>query len=177
MLAAHRIARLFPGKPAKALVSDSETQKFPRRQEMRFERFPRVCSWLLVAAALIVSSCALFAQETTGGFAGTVKDSTGAVVRDAHVEVTGAALEGSKSLNTDSTGTYHFANLPPGVYTITVTAKGFKVTKREGLNLEVGHLPTVDLTLEIGAAAEIVEVSGQAPVIDVTTNTNQTNLT
>jgi Carboxypeptidase regulatory-like domain len=177
MLAAHRIARLFPGKPAKALVSDSETQKFPRRQEMRFERFPRVCSWLLVAAVLIVTSCALLAQETTGGFAGTVKDSTGAVVRDAHVEVTGAALEGNKSLNTDSTGTYHFANLPPGVYTIMVTAKGFKVTKREGLNLEVGHLPTVDLTLEIGAAAEIVEVSGQAPVIDVTTNTNQTNLT
>ncbi len=144
---------------------------------MRFERFPRICGWLLVAAALIVSSCALFAQETTGGFAGTIKDPTGAVVSGAHVEVTGVALEGSKSLNTDSTGTYHFANLPPGLYTITVTAKGFKVTKREGLNLEVGHLPTVDLTLEVGTAAEVVEVSGQAPVIDVTTNTNSTNLT
>ncbi|HME34196.1 MAG TPA: TonB-dependent receptor [Candidatus Sulfotelmatobacter sp.] len=125
----------------------------------------------------MVTSCALFAQETTGGLAGTVKDATGAVVRDAHVEVTGTALEGSKSLNTDSTGTYHFANLPPGVYTITVTAKGFKVTKREGLNLEVGHLPTVDIALEVGTAAEVVEVSGQAPVIDVTTNTNQTNIT
>src|SRR5271166_1590375 len=177
MFEIHRIARLIPGKPAKPLASDSETQKSPRRQEMRFERFPRVCGWLLVAAVLMVTSCALFAQETTGGLAGTVKDATGAVVRDAHVEVTGTALEGSKSLNTDSTGTYHFANLPPGVYTITVTAKGFKVTKREGLNLEVGHLPTVDIALEVGTAAEVVEVSGQAPVIDVTTNTNQTNIT
>lgn len=144
---------------------------------MRFERFPRICGWLLVAAVLILTSCALFAQETTGGFTGTVKDSTGAVVGGAHVEVTGTSLEGSKSLNTDSTGTYHFANLPPGVYTISVTAKGFKVTKREGLNLETGHLPTVDITLEIGTAAEVVEVSGQAPVIDVTTTANQTNLT
>ncbi len=144
---------------------------------MRFERFPRVCSWLLVAAVLIVTSCALFAQETTGGLTGTVKDGTGAVVSGAHVEVTGAALGGSKSLNTDSSGTYHFANLPPGLYTITVTAKGFKVTKREGLNVEIGHLPSVDLALEVGTAAEVVEVSGAAPLVDVTTNTNQTNLT
>jgi len=144
---------------------------------MRFERFPRICGWLLVAAALIVTSCALFAQETTGGLTGTVKDPTGAVVGGAHVEVAGTALAGNKSLNTDSTGTYHFSNLPPGVYAITVTAKGFKVTKREGLALEVGHLPTVDITLEVGTAAEVVEVSGQAPVIDVTTSTNQTNIT
>ena len=144
---------------------------------MRFERFPRICGWLLVAAALIVSSCALFAQETTGGLAGTVKDSTGAVVSGAHVEVTGSALAGNKSLNTDSTGTFHFSNLPPGLYAITVTAKGFKVTKREGLNLEVGHLPTVDIALEVGTAAEVVEVSGAAPLVDVTTNTNQTNVT
>jgi hypothetical protein len=49
--------------------------------------------------------------------------------------------------------------------------------KREGLEIATGHLPTVDITMEIGAASEVVEVSGQAPVIDVTTNTNQTNVT
>jgi hypothetical protein len=144
---------------------------------MRFERFPRVCSWLLVAAVLIVTSCALLAQETTGGLQGTVKDSSGAVVAGAHVVVKGPALAGDKTADTESTGYYRFANLPPGVYSVEVTAKGFKVTKREGLNVEVGHLPTVDLALEVGTAAEVVEVSGQAPVIDVTTNTNQTNLT
>jgi hypothetical protein len=144
---------------------------------MRFERFPRVCSWLLVAAVLIVTSCALFAQETTGGIQGTVKDSSGAVVSGAHVVVKGPALAGDKTAESESTGYYRFANLPPGIYSIEVTAKGFKLTKREGLNVEVGHLPTVDLALEVGTAAEVVEVSGQAPVIDVTTNANQTNLT
>jgi hypothetical protein len=175
--AAHRIAPLFPGKSAKALVSESDTQKSSRRQEMRFERFPRVCSWLLVAAVLIVTSCALFAQETTGGIQGTVKDSSGAVVAGAHIVVKGPALAGDKTAESESTGYYRFANLPPGIYSVEVTAKGFKVTKRDGLNVEIGHLPTVDLALEIGTAAEVVEVSGQAPVIDVTTNANQTNLT
>ena len=84
---------------------------------------------------------------------------------------------GSKKLETDSTGYYRFANLPPGIYTIVVKAAGFSELKREGIVIEVGHLPTVDLTLAVGAAGTVVEVSGAAPVIDVTTNTNKTNLT
>jgi hypothetical protein len=136
---------------------------------------------LLAVVSLALSSLLLvanvFAQETTGGLQGTVKDATGAVVPSAHVEVTGTSLPGNKALDTDSAGYYRFANLPPGTYVIAVSAKGFKTVKREGVTIEVGHLPTLDLNLEIGAAAEVVEVSGAAPVIDVTTNTNQTNLT
>jgi Carboxypeptidase regulatory-like domain len=130
---------------------------------------------LLLSSLLLVAN--VFAQETTGGLQGTVKDGTGAVVPSAHVEVTGTSLAGNKALDTDSAGYYRFANLPPGTYVIAVSARGFKTVKREGVTIEVGHLPTVDLTLEVGAAAEVVEVSGAAPVIDVTTNTNQTNIT
>jgi outer membrane receptor protein involved in Fe transport len=144
---------------------------------MRFERFPRTCSWLLVVAALLVTSSVLFAQETTGGISGTIKDTTGAVVGNAHVEVTAANLVGGKSLNTDSAGYYRFVNLPPGEYTISVSGKGFKTVKRAGVILEVGHYPTIDIALEVGAASEVVEVSGQAPAIDVTTETTQTNIT
>lgn len=142
-------------------------------------RSSRSFKLLVVVAALafVASSVVLFAQETTGGLQGTVKDSSGAVVGGAHVVVKSPALAGDKALDSESTGYYRFANLPPGVYSIEVSAKGFKTVKREGINLEVGHLPSVDITLEIGAASEVVEVSGQAPVIDVTTNTNQTNIT
>jgi carboxypeptidase family protein len=118
-----------------------------------------------------------FAQETTAGIQGTVKDASGAVVGGAHVVVRGSTLAGDKSLDSESTGYYRFANLPPGVYTVEVSAKGFKTVKRGGLRLEIGHLPTVDITMEVGATVEVVEVSGQAPAIDVTTNTNQTNVT
>ncbi|HTU42954.1 MAG TPA: TonB-dependent receptor, partial [Candidatus Aquilonibacter sp.] len=135
--------------------------------------------WMLAVVFVSVLSLAanVVAQETTGGLQGTVKDASGAVVSKAKVDVTSPALAGKKSLQTDSSGYYHFANLPPGVYTVTVTASGFSELKREGIGIEVGHLPTLDLVLQIGAASQVVEVSGEAPVIDVTTNTNQTNLT
>ena len=60
---------------------------------------------------------------------------------------------------------------------MTVTAKGFKSVKRDGLDIEVGHLPTVDVTLEVGTNAEVLEVTGAAPLIDTTTETTQTNIT
>ena len=118
-----------------------------------------------------------FAQETTGGLQGIVRDPSSAVVPKAHVVVAGTALLGNKSEDTDASGYYRFANLPPGMYTITVTAKGFKTFKREGVTLETGHLPSIDIPLEVGGGETIVEVTGAAPVIDVTTNTNQTNVT
>src|SRR5215472_10510545 len=142
---------------------------------MRFARSAMVI--VLVAAVAAVLSVALFAQETTAGLQGTVKDASGAVVGNAHVVVRGTTLAGDKSLDTDTTGYYRFANLPPGLYSVQISAKGFKTVKREGLTLEVGHLPTVDITLEIGTSSEVVEVTSSAPTIDVTTTTNQTNLT
>jgi len=142
---------------------------------MRFARFVNALVSLTMMAML--SGMALFAQETTAGLQGTVKDSSGAVVANAHIVVHGTTLVGDKSLNSDATGYYRFANLPPGAYSIEVTAKGFKTSKQEKLNLEVGRLPTIDITLEVGTSAEVVEVTGAAPVIDVSTTTNQTNVT
>jgi Carboxypeptidase regulatory-like domain len=126
-------------------------------------------------ALLVFAGCTL-AQETTGGLQGTVKDPSGAVVPNAKVVVTGSALVGSKELETDGSGYYRFANLPPGKYTIMVTAAGFATSKHE-LVLEVGHLPSVDFALEVGKSSTIVEVSGEAPQIDVTTARTLTNVT
>lgn len=140
---------------------------------------PLVCAGKLLATAL----CAIFllvsvssGQETTGGLQGTVKDTSGAVVSRTRVELIGTTLVGSKKVDTDASGYYHFANLPPGTYTVVVSAKGFK-TVREGVVLEVGHLPTLDISLEVGAANEVIEVTGAAPVIDVTTQHTLTNIT
>ncbi|HLM79994.1 MAG TPA: TonB-dependent receptor [Terriglobales bacterium] len=130
---------------------------------------------LLFVLALLAAFA--FAQETTGGLQGTVRDPTSAVVSGAHVELTGTSLVGKKESDTDGAGYYRFANLPPGSYTLTITAKGFKTLKREGLVIEVGHLPTIDVKLEVGASSTVVEVSGVAPVIDVTTTRTVTNVT
>ncbi len=142
---------------------------------MRFTSL-RLCT-LLAMLALLLWGGYLIAQETTGGLQGTIKDASGAVVAGAQVQVTGTTLEGAKSFETDSSGYYRFANLPPGIYSITVTAKSFKVEKREGLVIAIGHLPTVDFALQVGTNAEVIEVTGAAPLIDTTTNSSQTNVT
>jgi hypothetical protein len=126
---------------------------------------------------MLLLTANLGAQETTGGLQGTITDPSGAVVAGADVALTGTSLVGTKTLKTDQAGYYHFANLPPGQYSLRVTAKGFKELKLDGMVIEIGHLPTVNLTLELGATSTLVEVTGAAPVIDVTTQHTLTNVT
>src|SRR5208282_5471904 len=109
----------------------------------------RSFSFVFVLALL---AAVAFAQETTGGLQGTVRDPSSAVVANAHLELTGSSLVGKKEGDTDGGGYYRFANLPPGTYKLTVTAQGFTTLKREGLVIEVGHLPTVDFKLEVGVS-------------------------
>jgi outer membrane receptor protein involved in Fe transport len=120
-----------------------------------------------VLIALLLAPCAL-AQETTAGVQGSVKDPSGASVPGASVEVSGPALLGTRKVQTDSAGEYRIAALPPGTYNMTVTASGFRSYKQGGIDLTVGRMPSLDVKLEVGAVAETVEVTGEAPVVDVT---------
>jgi hypothetical protein len=129
---------------------------------------------LLALLALVVP--AMFAQETTAGLEGTVKDASGAVVPKATVEVTSPALIGAKKMETDNGGYFRFANLPPGTYTVTVTASGFRNFKQDNIQLQVGHLPNLYVTMEVGTLTETVEVSAQAALIDATQSKVQTNI-
>jgi hypothetical protein len=131
---------------------------------------------LTIVAALMLIAASVWAQETTAGLQGTVKDPSGAIIPSAQVVVTGSSLVGSKQVVTDSSGYYHFSNLPPGTYILTVKAEGFDTLKREGLELEVGHLPTVNLELTVGAVKTVVIVNTEGPMIDTTTNTTLTNI-
>jgi outer membrane receptor protein involved in Fe transport len=126
--------------------------------------------WLLlpvVLMALLVLPCA-FAQETTTGFQGTIKDPSGAVIAGATVEVSGPALIGTRKVQTDAAGNYRFAALPPGDYTLTVSATGFRTYKQSGIGMTVGRFPNIDVQLQVGTLAETVEVSAAAPLVDTT---------
>ncbi len=129
---------------------------------------------LLIAALTVTIAVA---QETTGGLQGTVKDSSGAVVPNAQITLESSALVGTKLAKSDASGYYRFANLPPGSYTLTVAANGFRTLKRSGEVIEVGHLPSVDLVLQVGGAEQVVEVQANATPIDVTTTRSLTNIT
>jgi hypothetical protein len=117
---------------------------------------------------LLLAARGAWAQETTAGIQGTVKDSTGAVVSNATVEVSGTKLIGTRKVQTDTAGYYRFSSLPPGEYTISVSSPNFRSYRQSGIELTSGRLPTIDVELQVGAVTETVEVTEEAPIVDVT---------
>jgi len=150
---------------------------------MRFERFP-IALILLVATALLVTSLftpAAVAQTVVNGdISGTVTDAGGAVVLGATVTLVDPAEGKTSTTATNSTGLYRFSFLKPGDYKLTIAAKGFN-SVNQTVNVIVGQVITVNAKLEVGAASEVVEVTGAAPLIqtengDTSTSFNESQL-
>jgi hypothetical protein len=105
---------------------------------------------------------------TTGAIAGTVRDTTGAVLPGVTVEASSPALiEKVRTALTDDKGEYKIVNLRPGSYAVTFSLAGFGTVKREGLDLTTGFTATVNAEMKVGALAETVTVSGASPVVDL----------
>jgi hypothetical protein len=136
------------------------------------KRLRLLCTALWIFAFAI----AAFAQETTGGVRGTVKDPQGAVVSGATVTVTGPALIGKRTVTTDSGGNYKFDQLPPGTYEISVMAQGFGTQTQQGLKIATGALPTINFDMKVGTENQTVEVNDEAVAVDVTQSKVQTNV-
>ncbi len=130
------------------------------------KKFTRYLLLGTVVFSLLVSGA--IAQETNAGLEGHVKDPAGAMIANATVEATGTSLLGSQKTTTDSSGYFRFSSLPAGVYTLTVSAQGFRTAKQEGIALSAGRLPTIDIALQVGTVQETVEVTSAAPMVDVT---------
>src|SRR5262245_56769730 len=93
----------------------------------------RVSTWLLVATTLALLPNIAAAQT---GIAGSVKDTTGAVLPGVTVEASSPALiEKARTAVTDDRGEYKIVDLRPGTYTVTFSLSGFATVKREGIEL------------------------------------------
>jgi hypothetical protein len=132
---------------------------------------------VVLASLLLLPYSALAQSTTTGTIAGTVKDTTGAVLPGVTVEASSPALiEKTRSATTDAQGNYKILELRPGTYTISFTLAGFSTVKREGLELTTGFTANVSVELKVGAVSETVTVTGQSPVVDVQNVRTQTVL-
>jgi len=128
---------------------------------------------LLVCAGIVLSSgaTAVRAQSTsTGTVTGQVTDPQGAVVPGADITLLDVGTNTPRKTSTNELGRYTFVNIPPGVYDISVSKTGFKSAKVDGQKIAVGLVRTVDVTLEIGAVSETVQVSASAGAELQTTN-------
>src|SRR5215469_14994346 len=121
----------------------------------------------LVSLAMIATATGAFAQAISGNLVGTVLDSSSAVVTGATVAATKIDTGVTSTTTTNSTGAYHFENLPVGTYKVVVTSKGFK-TAIQQVDVVLNQTGTLNVTLTLGATTETIEVSGVAATIDTT---------
>jgi hypothetical protein len=122
------------------------------------------------AAFLILLSAPLWAQNNTGIISGRVTDPSGAVVPTAKITVVQTATNSESLSATNSDGLFRVPGLPDGPYKVTITATGFKKEIRDGLSLRIGQNLDLEIKLDVGAATEFVEVTGEAPLLDTQTS-------
>jgi hypothetical protein len=140
----------------------------------------RVLFRWITAAALglaMVAGAAAEAQQT-GALSGLVRDAQGGVLPGVTVNVTGEALGGAarSTVSTDQ-GLYSLTGLPPGTYTVAFELTGFTTQTREGVAVQVNRTTRLDMELGVGGLQETITVSGETPVVDVSSTVTQTNIT
>ncbi|HEX9202194.1 MAG TPA: TonB-dependent receptor [Acidobacteriaceae bacterium] len=126
---------------------------------------------LILAALCIVvlgvTPGAMKAQSTTqGGIAGTVFDSTDAVVGNATVLIRNDGTNAEMTLTTDSSGFYKAPQVAPGTYTVTITAAGFSETRSLQVIVEVNQVTEMNAHLKTGSSTTVVEVTADVPVLN-----------
>lgn len=117
------------------------------------------------ACALLVVPSAL-AQRTTATLFTTVTDSSGAAVPGAAIVLVNPSTGARLGASTGAAGDSVISFIPVGEYTMEVEAKGFKIYKRTGLSLSAGQQLRLLVELEVGASAESITVSSEAPLIE-----------
>ena len=133
-----------------------------RTEQLPVFLFSSLLAWCL---CLTIFAPSVSGQANTGIILGTITDTTGAFVPDCKVTVTNVGTGVSKEFVTDATGNFRVSYLIPGTYQVTAEVTGFKRAIQTGITLQVDQKAAVNLTLEVGAVSETVEVSAQAPLL------------
>lgn len=116
--------------------------------------------------AILVFSVPSFAQSTRGELAGTITDSSGAVVAGANIEATGVDTGVKSTTVTTSSGAYHFPELAIGRYNVKVTAAGFATETRTGVQITINSTTPLNVTLKAGSVSENITVDASAPTVE-----------
>ncbi|MBO0797912.1 MAG: carboxypeptidase regulatory-like domain-containing protein, partial [Blastocatellia bacterium] len=135
----------------------------------------KTAGMILPALVLMISS--VFGQQDRGTITGSVTDQSGAAVVNVKITITAAGTQASYHTETNQYGQYMAPNLPTGIYQVAFEANNFKKLVREQLTLGVAQTLRVDAQLEIGAANETVNVTGEASLLQTETPDVGTSIT
>lgn len=126
------------------------------------------CLWLAVVSVLLAG--VVSAQTFRGTIVGTVTDSSGAVVSGATVKARNVDTGLERTTQTTPDGSYSVPELPIGTYDVTITLSGFETTVNKGVVVNVAAQSRVDAALKPGQVSQQVEVTGEVPQVETTTN-------
>jgi carboxypeptidase family protein/TonB-dependent receptor-like protein len=130
---------------------------------------------LLLVLSLLLATALLAQTATTGAIEGKVTQA-GTALPGVTVELRSPNLQGTRTDVTDAGGNFRFTLLPPGNYSLTASLQGFNTVRQPNIAVELNKTKTLDVILS-AAAAETITVTGAAPVVDVTSNIQGTNVT
>src|ERR1041385_5023786 len=119
----------------------------------------RILAIVLCAVALAVPS---FAQESFGQVLGTVTDPTGAAVPDAQLTLSGPRVPNGLTTTSGADGSYLFAAVPIGTYSLTISRAGLATLRQDGLTVQLGSKITYNPALKVGQVNDAIQVSDSA---------------
>jgi hypothetical protein len=126
-------------------------------------------SLLLGVTLSILMAGSLHAQLVSASLEGIVMDPSGAAVPAARIEIINTSTNAKTTTVSNGEGRFILPSLQPGgPYTVMVEASGFKKEERSGITLEVNQSARIDVRLQVGAASEVVKVTGEAPLLEPT---------
>lgn len=125
---------------------------------------------IFVVIVLALSSVVLFAQGTSQ-IQGVIQDATGAVIGGAEVKATQTDTGAVRTVTSSEDGTYVLSNLPIGPYRLEVSRAGFTTYVQTGIVLQVATNPTINISLQVGAVTEQIQVEANAALVE-TQNTS-----
>ncbi len=129
-------------------------------------------SILFCALAALMTGSICFGQTFSASIAGAISDPAGARVNGAQIYLKNVDTNDTREAMSTGEGTYKFDNLLPGRYQITAEARGFKTHVQSDMVLRANIAATVNISLEVGATQQKVEVTGEAVLLDTQTANN-----
>src|SRR4030095_10820559 len=124
---------------------------------------------LCAAIAIVLFGTAAWAQGTFGRLAGTVFDAGGGVLPGRVVTLTSEQTVQVQTAVSGDSGAFLFAQVQPGLYTVTMTLTGFRTAQFENVEIDVGVERSLTARLEVGELRETVSVTGGSPLVQTTT--------
>jgi len=136
--------------------------------------------WILALSVMLTlaagsGAVAQTVSATTGAINGRVSDESDAALPGVTINISSPAMQGTRTTVTGEDGSFRFPAVPPGEYRVSYELTGFATVVREGVRVGLGFTATLNTEMKVAALQETVTVTGDSPVVDVTSTTSATS--